>query len=377
MNIKLVNRSDVLIGELMETHKCKPVINIIFLKTHKCGSSTIQNIFLRYGDINNLTFALPSDGNYLGHPRPFTRRMVPPLNTIKSKFGKVYNIFTHHTRFNYNEIKAVMPLDSLFITIIRDPVLLFDSLYNYYDLKSTYKDFSFKDLSNILYSNSVNSTKINYNKRFLGKFGRNQMSFDLGLDSYYFNNVHIINQFIRKLDNIFKLVMIAERMDESLILLKHLLCWPIHNVIVFKHNVRYRLEKESSIMELNESEKSKLRLLNRADEMLYDYFYHKFDLQVAEFGEERMKSEIQILKYETNKLYLKCVEKELLLSDLLPNNTYNLPKSQILGIKAKNSSDPICWSLTAPELLYTDFLRQKQLYLFPDKWITIKSNKKY
>lgn len=349
---------------------CEPIKNIVFLKTHKCGSSTVQNILLRYGDDHNLTFALPTYGNYLGNPRLFNRRMIPSLNYIKSKFGKVYNIFTHHTRFSYHEIKAVMPSNSVFITIIRDPVSLFESLFCYYDLKNIYSGLSLKDLSDILYSNSPNSAKINFNKRFYGRIGRNQMSFDLGLDSYYFENLKVIKHFIKKLDNYFNLVMISERMDESLILLRHMLCWPIHNVIVFKHNVRYRSDIDnSSTIEFDEFVKSKFRLFNRADQMLYNHFYKKFELEIEKFGFERMKQEIKILKEETHKLYLKCVDKELLLTDLLPNNTYILPKTKILANKVKNTTDPICWSLTAPELLYTDLLKQKQLYLFPENWL--------
>ena len=38
---------------------CTPVKSLIFAKTHKTGSSTLQNIFLRYGWKNNLTFVLP------------------------------------------------------------------------------------------------------------------------------------------------------------------------------------------------------------------------------------------------------------------------------------------------------------------------------
>ncbi len=350
---------------------CEAIKNIVFLKTHKCGSSTVQNILFRYGDDNNLTFALPTYANYLGHPRLFNHRMIPSVSYIKSNFGKVYNIFTHHTRFNYREIKSVMPSDSIFITILRDPVSLFESLYNYYDMKSYYRQLSLKDLSHILYSNFPKYANINFNNGFYGRFGRNQMSFDLGLDSYYFENLNVIKHFIKKIDNYFNLVMIAERMDESLILLRHLLCWPIHNVIVFKHNVRYRSDiNNSSTIQFDQFVKNKLRLFNKADQMLYNHFYQKFELQIEKFGFERMKHEIEILKEETHRLYTKCVDKQLLLSDLLPNSSYILPKTKILANKLKNTTDPICWSLTAPELLYTDLLKQKQLYLFPNNWFT-------
>ncbi|XP_066938910.1 uncharacterized protein [Macrobrachium rosenbergii] len=57
--------------------RCSSHDHIMFLKTHKCASSTVQNIFLRYGFKHNLTFALPEIGNYLGNPRLFTANLVP------------------------------------------------------------------------------------------------------------------------------------------------------------------------------------------------------------------------------------------------------------------------------------------------------------
>ena len=43
--------------------KCRPSSNILFLKTHKTASSTIQNIFFRYGIRNKLWFAMPIKSN--------------------------------------------------------------------------------------------------------------------------------------------------------------------------------------------------------------------------------------------------------------------------------------------------------------------------
>lgn len=45
--------------------KCKKVDikkNIVFLKTHKCASSAVQSIFLRFGYSNDLKFVLPMKG---------------------------------------------------------------------------------------------------------------------------------------------------------------------------------------------------------------------------------------------------------------------------------------------------------------------------
>lgn len=40
--------------------QCKPANNILFLKTHKTGSSTVTNILNRYGDTRSLIFAMPA-----------------------------------------------------------------------------------------------------------------------------------------------------------------------------------------------------------------------------------------------------------------------------------------------------------------------------
>jgi len=39
------------------------VTKIVFLKTHKTASSTLQNALLRFGEKQNLTFALPKKGS--------------------------------------------------------------------------------------------------------------------------------------------------------------------------------------------------------------------------------------------------------------------------------------------------------------------------
>ena len=45
---------------------CQKQTNIGFLKTHKCASSSVQNILMRFGLKNELNFVLPSAGNYVG-----------------------------------------------------------------------------------------------------------------------------------------------------------------------------------------------------------------------------------------------------------------------------------------------------------------------
>ncbi|XP_042891343.1 galactosylceramide sulfotransferase-like, partial [Penaeus japonicus] len=80
---------------------CEPRKNLVYLKTHKCASSTLQRVFLRYGKEHGLSFALPGSSNYLGWKLPFRPRMIPP--DLRSPSGK-YNMFLLHTRFSEDAI---------------------------------------------------------------------------------------------------------------------------------------------------------------------------------------------------------------------------------------------------------------------------------
>lgn len=74
---------------------CTPRNNILLLKTHKCSSSTLQNILYRWGDDHNLSFVLPKGGMpYLGSPALFSKEYA-----IDSADG-VYNILANHARFS-------------------------------------------------------------------------------------------------------------------------------------------------------------------------------------------------------------------------------------------------------------------------------------
>ena len=62
--------------------------------------------------------------------------MMPESLTPRS--GKV-DIFTVHTRLNIEEHKKVMPPDTIYITSVRDPITMLESIFNYFYLKKFYK----------------------------------------------------------------------------------------------------------------------------------------------------------------------------------------------------------------------------------------------
>jgi len=184
-----------------------------------------MNIFLRYGSINRKIFVLPKSESNFRYPKPFNSSLVPNPNV----FGHEYNILTHHTRFNYTSIKSLMPNNTKFITILRNPVDQFESEFHFFNLNKFFH-FTLEQLNDPFFQLPEKLFK----QRRSRKFGQNQMMFDLGLEMNQMNDTEIVNNYIKRLDRQFDLVMIKERMSESLILLKHLLCWQTEDVVVFK-----------------------------------------------------------------------------------------------------------------------------------------------
>ena len=348
--------------KVVERNYCTPKKNVLFLKTHKTGSSSVQNIFFRFGDKHNLTFVLPRQGNYFGHPQPFHRQMAvhSPARLLPGanlSWPTQNNIFTHHARFNYEEMKAIMPADTIFVTILRDPGSLMQSLLSYYDIKRLHYENSTDQLLLKLFSSSPTNSSYyaSLNKRILGRLGRNQMSFDLGLDIENFDKLDTVRKFIKTIDSRFDLVMIVDRMEESLVLLQRILCWTVDDMIVFRHNVR------NVNMSTNTSSgiESKRRLFNVADELLYNYFRAKLARRIAEFGQTEMKKQIISLQQSTDAMYHKCVEKAVPMRELEPPKRIWF-NNRVLGFKQKQNTSKDCGDLTNPELYYTDLLRHKQ-----------------
>lgn len=322
---------------------CEPRKNIVFLKTHKCASSTVMNIFLRFGTEHELNFVLPKSQHvhYLGHPEPFNRRLVANV----SAYNMTYNILTHHTRYNGKEMHALMPADSIYVTILRRPDALFESLYSYCNLASLFK----RNLTTFVRDRNL-TAYLSRHRVIEKRVGLNQMSFDLGFNGP-FDSEQAVAKFIGEIASAFDLVMLAERLDESLILLKHLLCWNTTDMVALKLNSRYSAYKERLS---NETIEHLLRL-NSADWQLYKYFAKVFDDKVKAFGVDRMAEEVKELQAAQREYYSRCVMAEGSMEKL---STY-FKRKDVVAFKSKDKSR-LCRSLTFSELEFHEEVKKIQ-----------------
>ncbi|XP_048836171.1 galactose-3-O-sulfotransferase 2-like [Brienomyrus brachyistius] len=333
---------------------CQPKSHIFFLKTHKTASSTIQNILYRYGDSRNLTFALPSNKqNQLGYPEMFSANFVQGLRSVPE-----YHIMCNHLRFMPHEVKKVMPADTFYFSILRNPVSMMESIFMYY------KAEIFQTVNSLdefladpwkFYNTSLSSSY----------YAKNLLAFDFG-----FNETTQAQLAISMIEKNFNLILLSDYFDESMILLKNDLCWTLEDVVSFKINSR----NNDSRKLLSPDTIDKIKVWNSLDWKIYLHFNATFWRKVDMMGgRERMKQEVAMLKQKREELMKTCLleggavdPSHVKEQDMTPFQYgaaviqgYNL-KSELEGPMRKQ-----CLDLIMPELQYTAALYEKQFPSFP------------
>ncbi|XP_014397915.1 PREDICTED: galactosylceramide sulfotransferase [Myotis brandtii] len=208
---------------------CRPCRDIVFMKTHKTASSTLLNILFRFGQKHRLKFAFPNGRNDFDYPAFFARSLVQDYRP-----GACFNIICNHMRFHYDEVRGLVRPNATFITVLRDPARLFESSFHYFGsvVPFTWKLSGRDKLAEFLQDPDRYYDPHGYNAHYL----RNLLFFDLGYDSGLDPSSPRVQEHILEVERRFHLVLLQEYFDESLVLLKDLLCWELEDVLYFKLN---------------------------------------------------------------------------------------------------------------------------------------------
>ena len=258
---------------------CQPINHIYYLKTHKTGSSTIGTLLLSYGIIRNRTIILDPDLADMQWPARLELNEVSSL--VDNDAAK---IFSSHIRFNKGPVNSVFPKpEAKYITILRNPLDRFRSAWLFYGYtRRTGISSREGPLNAFLKSPSA----IQEIRRRLAKTEvyriynhiSNSNLFDMGLEQEHFQNTALVKSYIDKMEQEFDLVMIADYFDESLIMLKRLLCWEFEDIVYIK----LRVKKKK--LEFEEEVKKNILTWNRADAILFDHFNKTFWRKVHQVG---------------------------------------------------------------------------------------------
>ena len=256
---------------------CQPIHHIYFLKTHKTGSSTLGTILLSYGVSKNHKIVLDPDLADMDWPAPLKLNQFSSL--VKSDEAK---IFVSHIRFNKGPVNSVFPKPKAkYITIVRHPVSQFKSAWVFYAIPRfahipVNTTNTFLKSSDALQQLQKRLKKTKFPPKFF--HFSNSHSYDMGLEQENTQNMKLVESYIDKMEREFDLVMITEYFDESLILLKRLLCWEFQDLVYIK------LRSKKKKINLEKEVENNILTWNRADAILYDHFNKTFWKKIREAG---------------------------------------------------------------------------------------------
>ncbi|KAB1251745.1 Galactose-3-O-sulfotransferase 3 [Camelus dromedarius] len=196
-------------------------MTVAFLKTHKTAGTTVQNILFRFAERHNLTVALPhpSCEHQFCYPRNFSAHFVHPAT-------RPPHVLASHLRFDRAELQRLMPPGTVYVTILREPAAMFESLFSYYNQYCP----AFRRVPNASLEAFLRAPEAYYRAgEHFAMFAHNTLAYDLGGDNERSprDDAAYLAGLIRQVEEVFSLVMIAEYFDESLVLLRRLLAWDL------------------------------------------------------------------------------------------------------------------------------------------------------
>lgn len=361
----LLNPSSLLkeiekINSSQNKHKSR----VVLLKTHKTASSTLQNIILRHSIIHNATIAVPIYRASFLWPARFRSQFV------KKETGRSqYDVLAHHAVLDKAELDLVMKPSVKYITILRDPVALFRSAYQYFKMD----ELCFKKPIEMFMNSENYNEIISTSLCPLTKMPvRNMQAYDLGMQVTEMDDRSAVLSYIEYLDSIFSLVMITEHFDESLILLGKRLNWTLDDLVYFTQNAQVKLvnkqfyDQQPGFKELDEN----IRTFNTADDLIYRHFYNKLNNELAlEFRPSELRKEVNKLRQLREDYYSSCVMKET------ADSRYFIRENQVFRpygeftkgfiLKPQALNNITCRLLALPELFLTQYLKARAKYQFP------------
>ena len=281
--------------------------NLMFIKTHKTGSSTLSTTFYLYGIRNRLNFVLKPFKNILGS---VSTNHIPIL--LPPREEEEWNIQVQHCVFNPEFEHKVLPKSSSFYTtVLREPQSQFLSAFSFYEEEKRMRDkcmkCSFDDLVNLYMGESCPATISTEDPPSNDCLAIKSSAEDLGWKQFQRtvgskSLKDKVNSFIAMLDEEMDLVMITERIDESLAVLKQYMNWNMSDILYFNQKVA----QKRSDRELLQTTKNKISYFKFIENKLYKYFNQSLDRHIDKLGREKIKAEVIEFKTYRQSFEDKC-----------------------------------------------------------------------
>ncbi|KAH9509313.1 Galactose-3-O-sulfotransferase 2 [Bulinus truncatus] len=292
---------------------CREKTNFVFIKGMKSATSTLLGVFYRFGYTRNLSFVSPlGERLYLNWPFPMTKLDYRPS-------GRGYNILTDHAVLTESVMAEIMPSDTVYISIVREPLAQVRSIFQYFkihvvagvpsDAKNPVVEyFAHFEKYESQYVSPLN--KIRHSCYPAGfSMTRNLMSHCLGMPVGFppgtrdiSNSTAEVSAYLDRLDKKFGLIMVVEHFYESIILLRRLMCWAFRDIIFLSSNMA---KYDFDVSEIDEKVRRVHREWGGVDYQLYDFFNRTLWKRISEQG-PRFFEEVDSFKFVEAKFARYC-----------------------------------------------------------------------
>ncbi|XP_006821123.1 galactosylceramide sulfotransferase-like [Saccoglossus kowalevskii] len=248
----------------------------------KTGGSTTSNILMRYGISNNLhTFSYSTKN----------------LNCFNST---VFDFMAIHMRYNRTWMNNSVP-DAKYLTILRSPFGQLPSAFYFFKFARPLLNSTDPFRQYIEHLDSYhNFTEVHHQHRNGQMWFLNPEFEDEDQD-----NVTMIKRAIRRIDREMDFVIILDHYDESLVVLKQIMCWEDEDII-------YHITKKSKQKRnpMTTSMKTNIRKWSLADTLLFDHFNLSLWEKVANYDGD-FNADLERFRSKNLKASLECSHKKI------------------------------------------------------------------
>ncbi|XP_078607334.1 galactose-3-O-sulfotransferase 3-like [Branchiostoma floridae x Branchiostoma japonicum] len=330
---------------------CEPRTDIAFIKTHKTGGTTVMQILHRFGYLHNSSFLIPHHNINDLYPYGL---LYPQLYLRPIQHG--HGILTYHTVYNRPAIVKHLSENSTFFTILREPLSHLKSTFSYYRLSRLMDDYESAEMEAMIkFLEDPGRYDTKFNTQNPGRpisFTRNPMALELGFPVQKLRNItgnpssEDIKDFLETISGELDLVMILEYFEESLVLLRRLMCWDLQDILYLKYN-SYEYGNVTVPPVLMDRHKQ----WDTVDYALYDHFNKTLWGKIQKEGND-FREELHHFRDIEHKVRTHCFSPK----DQLPTTVERSPWNAQFLIDSE-----FCTWLKASHMCYWTLLRDRSL----------------
>ena len=354
--------------------------NIALIKVYKAASSTLSNIIYRYGYNRRMDFILPQkDGVnqiFPNSPSDAKANIIPVCrkgniyraNSIANNENNMkYHLLNVHTLFRgKSQLLRLLPNDTFIMSSVRDPVKQIKSTFSYNGFEQRLKQhqIDFNTFFENPYANTIQFLLNGNESNFLNgvDWGLwNPQSSVHGLSEFNIRpgitrtellsdpeQMAVVNEFLNSVDRDIDFSVIADKFDESIVIMKNLLELQWEDVVYLESNKGLKI-----LSNLETIDRNNILEWNYIDFLLYEKMKEKFYRIKEEFGRERIAREVEALYKYNERIENICLSHRRF---LLKRGVYvNYLEFELSRSGYKNEC---CHQVTAQEWSYIPKLKE-------------------